>query len=235
MIRTEVRELLLTPSSPYTNLLPPRQIIQPCVSFSYRLILDSPLFLSHPVCPLPANSAVGPTKICVGSSDLSHYVLAVSCRIPFKLCLGCRGASHGCKDVGRDAAPSTGTLRCLSTEPQWHSSCCRIQEWLLEAVRVTSLLYHALSSRLHSWQLVSSPTFSASEAVPRSFSKDGWLCFGMDDFSGLASALFSLVISSFWTPSSLCLHCMLLEAALWDWHWSKEARFWENNKFRGGN
>ena len=119
VIKTEDRELLLTHPSPYINPFPPQRIIQPsCVSFSYRLILDSPLFLSHPVCPLPASSAVGPTKICVGSSDLSHYVLAVSCRIPFKLCLGCRVASHGCKDVGRDAAPSTGTLRCLSTEPQ---------------------------------------------------------------------------------------------------------------------
>ena len=58
--------------------------------------------------------------------------------------------------------------------------------------------------------------------------RDGWL-------SVLASALFSLVISSFWTPSSLCLHCMHLEAALWDWHWSEEASFWENNKFRGRN
>lgn len=236
VIKTEARELLLTHPSPYINPLPLQQIIQPCVGFSYRLVLDSPLFLSHPVCPPPASSAVGPTKICVGSSDLSHYVLAVSCKIPFKLCLGCWGASHGCKDVGRDAAPSTDTLRCLSTEPQWHSSYCRIQEWLLEAVRVTRLLYHALSSRLQFWQLVSSPsTCNASEAVHRSFSNGGWLCFGMDD------SLCLLLLSSAWwslhsePPSSLCVHCMHLEAALWDWHWSEEASFWENNKFRGGN
>lgn len=57
--------------------------------------------------------------------------------------------------------------------------------------------------------------------------RDGWL-------SVLASALFSCSLHSE-PPSSLCVHCMHLEAALWDWHWSEEASFWENNKFRGGN